>query len=131
MGSLLSNTPPVPVHEALEKHSSALFPHIPQHSSVHLLSQASSPLNAEKRASVPAVVPLSLDPGPLDQGCSLLQRGKWQIFPVSGRRLSLFCAQTLSLSITLASFPLLPCSVRCGAGAGGGSYGVGVLFGGG
>lgn len=131
MCSLLSNTPPVPMHAALETHSSAQSQTL-IHPCIHPLTLTLSALNAEKRAYLRRC--LCLDPGPLDQ--VLLQRGKWQIFPVSGRlvslTVSLSLSPSLSRSISLSSFPLLPCSERSGAGRGLGvdRTGLGVLFGG-
>ncbi|KAL1277641.1 hypothetical protein QQF64_024314 [Cirrhinus molitorella] len=48
--------PPVPMHAALETHSSAPSPHSP--ALIHPLALTLSPLNAEKHASLPAAVPV-------------------------------------------------------------------------
>lgn len=119
MCSLLSNTPPCPhacgSGDAQQRSVPATHP------STHPLALTLSALNVEKHASLPAVVSV---PGSRSSGSGPPATRKMADIPCQWQtRLSLpVClslSPSLSRSISLSSFPLLPCSERSGAGAGG------------
>lgn len=122
MCSLLSNTPPCSHACGSGDAQQRSVPH----SSVHPLTLTLSPLNAEKHASLPAAVPV---PGSWSSGSGLQPPAtrKMADIPCQWQTRLTRSLSSLSRSISLSSFPLLPCSERsgAGAGAGGGPYWVG------
>lgn len=130
MCSLLSNTPPCPHACGSGDAQQRSVPDT--HPSIHPLALTLSALNVEKHASLPAVVPV---PGSRSSGSGPPATRKMADIPCQWQtRLSpcLSLSPGISRSISLSSFPLLPCSERSGAGRGLGvdRTGLGVLFGG-
>lgn len=127
MCSLLSNTPPCPHACGSGDAQQRSVPH----SSIHPLTLTLSPLNAEKHASLPAAVPV---PGSWSSGSGLQPPAtrKMADIPCQWQTRLSRSLSSLSRSISLSSFPLLPCSEQSGAGRGlgVGRTGLGVLFGG-